>query len=167
MSNQMVLYPYRLKKSTTWVFDDESKGLKAEAFVRGMSEIISGVVHKKRIKNAKKGFKITFSDQPCDHDIMLTWFAKDDIELTLGNNKFTLPGNWYHTGNYFKKGPKAGWLCPALLKFFDKPPEKLYAKAEPLPTGIDPIWHKPETPFAFVPGQMDADLWDRDLEQEP
>ena len=34
-----------------------------------------------------------------------------------------------------------GWLCPALFLYFAEAPKKIFAKAEPLPAGIDPIWY--------------------------
>lgn len=133
----MVLYPYI--KGTVWVFDDPQTFLKEEAFVCGMSEIIHGVVSKKKI-HAGKGFKMTFSDEPFDHDIELSWFKNGDIHWEIDGTQYSLPGNWYETGTYFRKGPKAGWLCPALLKYFSDAPDKIYCKAEQLPAGINPVW---------------------------
>ena len=147
----LTIYPYkRSKKDKTWVFDDKDKGLKEEAFVAGMSEIITGVVHKERIKKPHKGFKATFSDKPFDHDIELSWFKDGSLKWDWEGKEYVLPGNWYHTGNYFKKGIRIGWLCPALLKYFDEPPQKLYVKVEKLPKGIDPIWHDAPSKFAYV-----------------
>lgn len=143
----MTLYPYR--KNGVWVFDDKNTGLKEEAFVMGMSELISDVVSQKRIHQARKGFKLTFSNQSFNHDIELFWFQKGDFEYQVGKQTFTIKGNWYHTGDHFRKGVKIGWLCPALFKYFDEAPERLYAKVEPLPTGIDPIWHG-GVKFAYV-----------------
>ena len=144
----MVLYPY-MSDHGSWVFDDPNTCLKEEAFVMGMSEIIHGCVSKKKI-HAGKGFKMTFSDEPFDHDIELTWFKNGDLTYKDANDKeHTIKGNWYHTGDYFRKGPKAGWLCPALFKYFSEAPEKIYVKAEKLPPNVNPIW--PVTKgFAFV-----------------
>ncbi len=47
----MTIYPYLLEK-TCWVFDDERTGLKEEAFVLGMTEMISKLVEYKLISNA-------------------------------------------------------------------------------------------------------------------
>jgi len=47
----LTIYPYLLNGSC-WVFDDERTGLKEEAFVLGMSEMISSVVEAKAIPNA-------------------------------------------------------------------------------------------------------------------
>lgn len=150
--NTLKLYPYLY--NGTWVFDNEQKKLKREAFVMGMSEIISDVVSRKKLCRPRKGFTLTFSAEPFNHDIELTWFKQGDVvwkweDKEKGPQEYRLPGNWYHTGTFYKKGPKAGWLCPALLKFFETAPEKLYCKAEPLEEGVNPIWDVPEG-FAFV-----------------
>ena len=40
-------------------------------------------------------------------------------------------GNWYRANL-----PNAeGWLCPALLHYFNEPPTEIYVKAEPLSDG--------------------------------
>jgi hypothetical protein len=67
MSHQRVLtlYPYLLD-GTCWVFDDERTGLKEEAFVLGMTEMISRAVDGKGVHDAAKGFALSFSDEPFD-----------------------------------------------------------------------------------------------------
>ena len=131
-----VLFPY-LSRST-WVFDDERTGLKAEAFVSGMSEMISAVVEAKGIPNADKGFAMTFSDEPIRHDAELHWLRADDPNEPM-------PGNWYSStiaGELME-----GWLCPALLHYFAAAPARLFVRADPLPEGVDPIWHiSPDDP---------------------
>lgn len=52
----LTLYPYLLN-GTCWVFDDERTGLKEEAFVCGMSEMISRVVEAKGVPNAARGVR--------------------------------------------------------------------------------------------------------------
>lgn len=152
----MTLFPY-LFGPKTWVFDDESHNLKAEAFVCGMSEIMSCAVSKFKIKNAGKGFKMSFSDQPFDgQQVELTWVRPHTFtfEYMHEGKKIhnEIAGNIYHTGNSFKK-VKAGWLCPALLKYFPEPPKTLYVKVERLPMGVDPIWHVRKAD-AFVEAEM-------------
>jgi hypothetical protein len=34
-----------------------------------------------------------------------------------------------------------GWLCPALGLYFHTAPARIFVEAEPLPAGVDPIWH--------------------------
>lgn len=126
-----VLYPYLL--GTTWVFDDERTGLKAEAFVMGMSEMISAVVEAKGIQDAQNGCALTFSDQPFgDADAELHWLRADDPDDPMA-------GNWY--SGTIAGQEMGGWLCPALLLYFDGAPQRLFVKADTLPDGIDPIWH--------------------------
>lgn len=126
-----VLFPYLL--GTTWVFDDERTGLKAEAFVSGMSQMISAVVEAKNIPNADQGFAMTFSDEPFDgHDAELHWLRADDPDEPM-------PGNWY--SGTIAGEVMEGWLCPALGLYFDCAPARLFVRTDPLPPNIDPIWH--------------------------
>jgi hypothetical protein len=48
-------------------------------------------------------------------------------------------GNWYK-GVVFGRRME-GWLCPALGLYFQSAPARIFVKAEPLPTGVDPVWH--------------------------
>ena len=124
----LTIFPYLI--DPIWVFDDERARLKEEAFVCGASEMISRIVEKKRIPNASGGFSLTFNDQPfADFDVELCWRRKDDSQI--------IDGNWY-------RGIVAGqemecWLCPALQLYFSAVPPKLFVRADPLPTGVDPI----------------------------
>lgn len=52
----LTLYPYLL--GNTWVFDDARTGLKEEAFVLGMTEMISRLVEVKGIPAAARGFAL-------------------------------------------------------------------------------------------------------------
>ena len=128
----LTLFPYLY--CNTWVFDDSRTGLQAEAFVSGMSEMISRVIETKSIANAEQGFALSFSDQPFDgYDVQLTW-----VRAGLPNFTYGLEGNWY-------RGTVAGlemegWLCPALGLYFVTAPRLLYIRAEPLPAGVNPFW---------------------------
>jgi hypothetical protein len=128
----MTIYPYLL--NTTWVFDDERTGLKEEAFVCGMTEMISRLVEAKAIPNATSGFSLTFGDEPFDGaDAELVWLRSE------GEARNATAGNWYGgtvAGEYMQ-----GWLCPALGLYFTAAPARLFVRADPLPAGIDPIWH--------------------------
>jgi hypothetical protein len=134
----LTIYPYRLRE--TWVFDDPHTRLKEEAFVSGASEMISRLVSTKRIPRAEKGFAMTFSDKPFEgHDAVLSLLRPDEYE-----------GNWYH--GYVTGLRMECWLCPALLCYFPSAPEKIYVRADPLPSGVNPIWEPPEDaePRRFV-----------------
>jgi hypothetical protein len=126
----LTLYPYLLNRSC-WVFDDERTGLKEEAFVAGMSEMISRMVGIKRLPNAARGFALSFADRPfAGHDVEIRWLRAES-----GG------GNWY-AGDVAGEAME-GWLCPALLLYFQEPPPRIFVRCEPLPTGVDPIWRPP------------------------
>jgi hypothetical protein len=128
----MTIYPYR-QDNKTWVFDDENTGLKAEPFVSGSSDAISRLVAFKGIPNAATGFSLAFSDEAFEgFDAELNWIRADDADALM-------PGNWYRgdIGGIVLEG----WLCPALLLWFPDAPPRLFIKADPLPVGVDPIWH--------------------------
>lgn len=108
----LVIAPYR--HAGTWVFDDPGRGLYKEPFVAGIPELIDKLV--KDIPNADKGFRLLFSAKPFpEHMTKLVWKRKE------------AGGNWYYSEEYKMEG----WLCPALLKYFRRPPKEIYAKAEP------------------------------------
>lgn len=144
----LTLYPYLLN-GTCWVFDDARTGLKEEAFVCGMTEMISRVVESKGIANAARGFAMTFDAEPFSgHDVELHWIRPD------ANG-----GNWY--AGTVEGGHMEGWLCPALLLYFEQAPRRIFVRCDPLPAGIDPIWNpKPgDTARRFVeapPGPLKA-----------
>jgi hypothetical protein len=124
-SRVKVLYPYLLH--STWVFDDQATGLKEEAFVLGMTQIISRLVTEKGIDNASAGFALHFSDEP---------FPDGDVVMQAGAPD--MGGTWY-SGQVMGEQME-GWLCPALFLYFATAPDRLYVKAEPLPAGVNPIW---------------------------
>jgi len=144
----LTIYPYLLH-GTCWVFDDPRTALKEEAFVLGASEMISRVVEAKGIANATKGFALTFDAAPFDHDVELTWLPAWEAAGRLGYGASDAPnvGNWYKANVFGQE--MIGWLCPALFLYFQEAPKTIYTKAEPLPNGIDPIWHvSPNDPGA-------------------
>jgi hypothetical protein len=134
---RLTIYPY-LIEATCWVFDDQRTGLKEEAFVLGMTEMISKVVEAKAIPNAAKGFALTFGLEPFDHDVELTWLSPSEA-VEAGAEMIPDVGNWYRGTVCGEE--MIGWLCPALFLYFANAPKKIFAKAERLPSGIDPIWH--------------------------
>ena len=108
----MIIAPYR--HQGTWVFDDASAGLVQEPFVAGVPEMIDELV--KDIPDAEKGFRLTFSANPFPgHQKTLSWLRGDS------------GGNYYR----MNEPPMEGWICPAMFKYYEKAPEKLYVKAEP------------------------------------
>ncbi len=133
----LTIYPY-LFEGSCWVFDDQRTGLKEEAFVLGTTEMISRVVEAKAIPNAANGFALTFSAEPFDHDVELTWAPPSDA-VRAGVMTIPIEGNWYRGVVYGQE--MMCWLCPALFLYFPGAPQRIFAKAEPLPAGVDPIWH--------------------------
>ncbi len=109
----MVIFPYR--HNQTWVFDDERMGLVQEPFVSGVPEMIELLI--REIPNIDEGFKLLFSASP---------FPGYQAELTWLREEYN--GNWYS----WSQNNMEGWLCPALLKYFNQPPEKIYCRAESL-----------------------------------
>ena len=109
------LQPYR--QHGCWVFDDFTRGLVAEAFVCGMSEIIDEMLTESGIDSVEiqDGFRLTFSTNRFpNHTHSLTWDREGDT------------GNWYNCD----QTNQSGWLCPALFLFFPEAPKKLYARAD-------------------------------------
>jgi hypothetical protein len=121
MNQINVIKPYFLAELDTWVFDDLAKGLVQEPFVMGIPEMIDYITAD--FPNAPDGFKLMFSDQE---------FPVEDgtpnARLTFFEDE--MGGAWYVgklEGQHME-----GWLCPALLKYFDKAPMHLYIAASPL-----------------------------------
>jgi len=146
------IYPYLL--GNTWAFDDPRTGLKEEAFVLGMSEMISRLVETRAIPQAATGFTLQFCEGPFDGaDTELRWLRSGDPEVLPGKDGSATQnfGNWYR-GNVDGQEME-GWLCPALGLYFKTAPARIFVKAEPLPAGVDPIWHIDKdapTVFRFV-----------------
>ena len=132
----LTLYPYELSPGL-WVFDDREVGLKEEAFVFGISEMITSLIDKNPVPDPSRGFSLTFSATPFDHHVELMWQETGDgspIDSPEGRSS----GNWY-AGELDDEEMK-GWLCPALFHYFESTPTKIFVRVDPLPEGVDPIW---------------------------
>ena len=107
MNSIRTLLPY--KYYGQWVFDDPALGLVREAFVGGTDKIIDHLVVS--LKQPEKGFLLIFSDRPFpDATIVLHWVGEE-----CDGNVYQLEGT-----------EMKGWLCPSLLKYFDKPPKEIH-----------------------------------------
>lgn len=106
MNQIHVIRPYKWE-GLTWVFDDKEKGLHREPFVGGMGPMIDAAVSS--IPNAQKGFLCFFSSEP---------FPEAIIKLVRIREE---GGGAVYTWN-----GREGWLCPALLKYFETPPEAIH-----------------------------------------
>ena len=112
MNALIAIYPY--KHIGLWVFDDDKVGLVQEPFDGSADQIIDLMT--KAIPGAEEGFRLLFSAGPFPgHMTVFEWRREEP-----GG------GNWYYSPDLDMEG----WLCPALFKYFDNAPEKIYAKFE-------------------------------------
>ncbi len=109
MNTLIVIHPY--KHEGMWVFDDDTVGLIREPFVSGADDIIDRMVE--GLDDAESGFRLVFSSKP---------FPGFNAKFEWRREEFE--GNWYYNADLGMEG----WLCPALFKYFDAPPEELYAQ---------------------------------------
>lgn len=112
MNSLLVIHPYKV--DGVWVFDDPRVGLVQEPFVAGADVILDRIVE--GIPNAESGVTIIFSASP---------FRGSQHEFHWRREESG--GNWYFSPEYDMEG----WLCPALFKYFDQAPERLYAQVMP------------------------------------
>lgn len=111
MNEICVIRPY--KYHGTWVFDDPATGLVREAFVAGADDMLD--IATAHIPKAQKGFTLIFSARPFPgHTIRLEWMREE------------MDGNVY----LWREHGQEGWLCPALLKYFDRAPENIYVQVK-------------------------------------
>lgn len=109
MNAIIAIHPY--KASGLWVFDDEKVGLVQEPFVSGADDIIERLAC--GLDDPEKGFSLLFSATPFPgHHTVFEWRRAD------------MGGNWY----YSPQLDAEGWLCPALFKYFDSAPQRIYAQ---------------------------------------
>jgi hypothetical protein len=107
-----VISPY--KHHGMWVFDDPRVGLQQEPFVGGADTMIDKAVA--GIPNANDGFVMVFSQQAFPgHQLKLEWRRNDGA------------GDWYWSSQLGQEG----WLCPALLKYFERAPKEIYVQVKP------------------------------------
>ena len=112
MNSLLVIFPYKV--GGIWAFDDEATGLVREPFVDEVNGFIDKLTE--HIPNAEAGFRLIFSAKQFPGFTMSLKRVKEEFE-----------GNWYSCN---EMDNELGWLCPALLKYFESAPEELYAKAE-------------------------------------
>jgi hypothetical protein len=111
MNSIISIHPY--KHDGMWVFDDESAGLDKEPFVAGADTIIDKMVA--GISDAAAGFTLIFSANPFPgHQAVFEWRRSE------------FGGNWYFSPAHDMEG----WLCPALFKYFDAAPERIYVQCK-------------------------------------
>jgi hypothetical protein len=104
-----VIHPYRWHN--LWVFDDESRGLDKEPFVAGADKLLT---------------LLTEGADKCSLIFSLEEFPDGEHVLhKIGPGMGGGTDYMYH----FKEGLKHRlWLCPALFKYFEDRPDKIYFK---------------------------------------
>jgi hypothetical protein len=107
----MVIKPYRWEG--LWVFDDPAVGLVHEPFVGGADTMIDMATAE--LPNADRGFLALFSASPFPG----AQIVLDRVGEQGGGNVYRWP-----------EKDMEGWLCPALLKYFEEPPAKLYIQVK-------------------------------------
>jgi hypothetical protein len=112
MNSIIAIHPYKVEG--VWVFDDSAVGLVQEPFVAGADVIIDRMVE--GIEDAEKGVTILFSLNP---------FPGSQYEFEWRREE--MGGNWYFSPQFQLEG----WLCPALFKYFETAPAKIYAQVKP------------------------------------
>ena len=100
-----VISPY--KWNGMWVFDDKEVGLKREPFVFGADDLCEAM------SQGAQQFTLLFSEID---------FPGHQLHLKL--KRIEKVGQTYDTDD-----GREAWLCPALLLYFEKPPEHIYAQA--------------------------------------
>ena len=112
MNAIMVIHPY--KYEGVWVFDDPRVGLIHEPFVAGADQFFDRIAEE--IPDAEAGVTVLFSGTPFPgHQYEFIWRREEN------------GGNWYYSPTFGLEG----WLCPALFKYFEKTPERIYAQVKP------------------------------------
>src|SRR5262245_10803017 len=110
MANSLrVLNCYRY--NGLWVFDDPAVGLEREPFVPSATQILDSVCLMQGIRGDR--INVIFSDRSFPgHQAHAHW-----VEAAEG-------GNWYEVN--VDGLSHHGWLCPALLNYFEEPPQELF-----------------------------------------
>lgn len=98
-----------------WVFDDARDGLDKEPFASGADTMVDVLVA--GILNAQKGFRLLVSATPFPgYKVRMEWRCEEHGR------------NWYFSTDFKMES----WLWPALFKYFEKAPEEIFARAEPI-----------------------------------
>lgn len=113
MNSILVIHPY--KSEGVWMFDDPRVGLSGEPFIAGADVILDRMTE--NIPDAATGVSVLFSGQR---------FPGAQYELVWRRGG-EFGGNWYFSPDFNLEG----WLCPALFKYFEQAPERIYAQVRP------------------------------------
>jgi hypothetical protein len=112
MNSLLAIHPYKV--DGLWVFDDPRVDLVQEPFIAGADVVLDRMTA--NIPNAHKGVTLIFSAAPFPgHQHEFRWSREESA------------GNWYYSPEYDAEG----WLCPALFKYFETAPDRLYVQVKP------------------------------------
>jgi Family of unknown function (DUF6717) len=118
MNFPLVIHPY--KQHGVWMFDDPRAGLIEEPFIAGADVILDRMTEK--IPDAESGVTVFFSASPFPGSQHEFHWRREGAPPEGWSG-----GNWYYSPEYDLEG----WLCPALLQYFEKAPERLYVQVKP------------------------------------
>ena len=113
MNSIFVIAPYW--QHGTWVFDDKTVGVIGEPFVAGTDDIITAMVKKAGIPNAKEGFQLVFSAHEFPGAYRVKWVREE------------MAGDVYD-GDVYEWNGIEGRLCPVLLEYFKEAPHAIYVQ---------------------------------------
>ena len=117
MNSINVIHPY--SDGGSLVFDDPAVSLVKEALVGGTDFILEMAARSAGADPAR--FTLVFAAIPFPgHQMVATWIEKGECGI----------GDWY-TVNLANAGMANGWLCPALLKYFQAAPGRIYFQIKP------------------------------------
>jgi hypothetical protein len=95
-----------------WAFDDPAKNLTREPFVAGADTLCEALA---ALVGNTDAVTLVFSQFKFpSHQLVLDWLRPDG-----GGNLYIVKSMAHQV-----------WLCPALLKYFDKPPRQIYVEAK-------------------------------------
>lgn len=106
------------ERANTWVYDDPAHGRVREPFVLGVPRMIDRLLvfdvpqRQTAAGLERRPFRLLFSREAFPEGHRVEWVREE------------AGGNWYRY-----EGDE-GWLCPALLDFFERAPAELWVKAE-------------------------------------
>lgn len=112
-------------ESGRWIFDDPAVGLVREPFVFSATAILDRMAA--HIPDAGNGIRLVFSDQPFEGAECL-----ERVESIHSEEREDLAVEGLWTQYHWPSGGLSGWLCPNLMRYFERPPARLYGRCEPL-----------------------------------
>jgi len=109
MNQMYVIAPYKFHG--LWVFDDPKAGLAKEPFVNGADAMIDAMT--RSIPDAPRGFTMVFSTS-----------VFPGYQYKFLRRRSEGPETIYYSPNFDVEGS----LSPAVLRYFDAPPQELFVQ---------------------------------------